>query len=226
LPMNACERTVSELCRRYAWCRELLPFVVSMQGLDEAHGLPHTLRVVCLAHRIARLAGYNDEEKILAAALLHDIGRGAEDLLGQHHAVIGARLVKTLLRGLLGPDSVEDVAYAVLSHSYSARGGKEGCPTGLLARIISDADKLDALGAIGTARAVIYGHIVGRSLVDTLNHYYEKLSKLPSLLCLDASRRLAEKRLRVMRSFFESLEEELNDVYVNPAIAGDFAQEF
>jgi uncharacterized protein len=176
-----------------------------MQGHDEAHGLPHAVRVACLALEISSLEGYARDDLVVAASLLHDVGRGLEEEVGIHHALISASIARRLLRYWFSENDVDIVARAIEEHSFSL--GRR--PSTKLSCIISDADKLDAVGAIGVARALIHGCMTGRRLIDTLRHYKVKLSRLGGLLCLNSSRALLGKRMEVMRMFFEALEAEL-----------------
>lgn len=156
---------------------------------------------------IAREEGYDRLDLVIAASLLHDVGRGAEENLGIHHAIASGRLAEAILHGYMPEEDVRAVVRAVLAHSYSLGLRDDD----MLSCIVSDADKLDALGAVGVVRAVIHGHSEGRPLTDTISHYYEKLRRLPSLLCLEASRRIAEKRMRFMEEFFKTLLGEVID---------------
>ncbi len=171
--------------------------VRSLMGGDEAHGWPHIVRVGLLAERISR--GLRVDKKVLyAAIMLHDIGRS---LPGDgHHAVKSAAFAEKLLRGLgFRHGEVEAVKHAILAHSYSL-GVK---PETLEAMVLSDADKLDALGVVGAARAFITGHEMGRSVWESLEHFAEKLLELPRLMHLEQSRRIAERRARILVAMLE-----------------------
>ena len=109
------------------------------------HDFDHVLRVTALAERIAAAEGA-DGAVVRTAALLHDIGEseGRED-----HHLRGAARARALLQGQPEP-FVEAVAHAIEAHRFRA----EPAPTTLEAQVLSDADKLDAIGAIGVARAI------------------------------------------------------------------------
>lgn len=147
-----------------------------------------------------------DIDVVLAAALLHDVGRSGENTLGVHHAELSAELATLILRGAGFPaDKIDSVRRAVLEHSYS-RGAK---PSSVEACVVSDADKLDALGAIGFYRMALVSGELGRPPGDAVNHFYEKLSRLPGLMCTRAGRARAEKLAERLRVMVEWLWEEL-----------------
>ncbi len=183
---------------------ELIGLAKSLMGRDPAHGWPHVERVARLARRIIVEEGLNPDWRVLdAAILLHDTGRFVE---GEHHALASARLARLVLPGLgYGAGEVEAVVHAILAHSYSL-GVKAST---IEARVLSDADKLDALGAVGIARVFHTGCQLNRSFEDSLEHFREKILRLPGLLYYDASRRIAEKRIGIIEAFLESARQEL-----------------
>ncbi len=166
---------------------------------DDVHGLGHALRVKKIARRIALEEGA-DVEVVEIASLLHDIARGVEG----DHAEVGAEMARRILEDL-GYDKVEEVVHAIRAHRF--KGGIEART--LEARILQDADRIDALGAVGIYRAICHGCEVGRRLRDTLNHIREKLLKIPETLNTDAGRRMAKERLEFVLSFLEEIEREL-----------------
>ena len=170
---------------------------------DPVHGFGHVARVLELACRFAE--GYSgvDYEVLQLAALLHDVGRvsGVEN-----HAARSAQVARALLKlaGYPG-DRVERVVEAIVSHSYSHGRRAES----LEARILSDADKVDALGAIGLVRVFMYSGTLGRDLEDSLDHIRSKILRLPQLLYTEEARREAEGRVRLVVEFLENIEREL-----------------
>ena len=194
------------------------------QGADAAHDFDHVLRVLRLAERIGAAEGA-DMEVLRAAALLHDVARAAEHAGGPCHAQAGAERVRGILRGH-DPARVEAVARAVASHRF--RSGEP--PQSLEARILFDADKLDAMGAIGIARAYALAGAMGQRLWaevpagylarrrDTaradfaadehtpVHEYAFKLAHLKDALFTPTARRLAEGRHAFMAEFFRRLD--------------------
>jgi len=172
---------------------------------DMVHGLDHVLRVRDLALRIGEEVPEPVDREILElAALLHDIGRISGD---EGHARRSAEIARIVLELANYPrDRIERIAEAIQAHSFS-EGFKPGS---IEAKVLSDADKLDALGAIGVARVFAFSGAKGRSLEDSIKHFYEKILKLPELLETDAAKRIAVERIEVVKKFLESLLKEVS----------------
>ncbi len=208
---------------RTRFCRAM---ATSNGPMKPSHDLDHVRRVVALARHIARVEGA-DEVLVACAAYLHDMERGREDAGGEDHAQAGARLARDSLgdSGLFGDREVEVVASAIASHRY--RSGPP--PTTLEAQCLHDADKLDALGAVGVGRAymmagehgqrmhnVVGGDATARhvgeidhSRYSPLEEYTVKLRHLPDRMTTEEGRRLAKRRAEFMASFFDQLEAEV-----------------
>jgi len=194
---------------------------------DTAHGFDHVLRVWRLASGIAREEGA-DLEIVQAAALLHDIGRAEELRSGVCHARYSAEKAREILRAHPA-ERVEAVAQAIAQHRFRGADG----PSTLEARVLYDADKLDAIGAIGVARAYAIAGVqnqrlwasvspeyaqrppqAGREDLGAEEHtpvheYLFKLAKLKDRLYTAAGRRMAENRHAYMVGFFDRLEKEV-----------------
>lgn len=195
-------------------------------GRDAAHDFEHVLRVLKLAERIGEAEGA-DMEVLRAAVLLHDVARVAEDAGGPCHAEAGAKRAREIL-ARHREDKVEAVAHAIATHRF--RGS--AMPQTLEASILYDADKLDAIGAIGVARAYAIAGRQAQRLWATvpLNHadrsieeargdiadaahtpvheYIFKLSRLKDSLFTATARTVAKGRHDYMARFFERLEQE------------------
>lgn len=176
----------------------------ALMSEDPAHGWPHVVRVYKLARRIASLIEESVDWLVLeTAVLLHDVGRF---LPGEgHHAEKSARFAEELLASIGFKGDIGAVAHAILAHSYSL-GVKART---LEAMILSDADKLDALGGVGIARVFHTGCQFRRAFEESLNHIREKIIRLPGLMYLEASKTIAEERLRIVMEFMKVLEDEL-----------------
>jgi uncharacterized protein len=171
---------------------------------DMVHGLDHVLRVRDIALKIAEaIPEPVDREVLEVAALLHDIGRVSRD---KDHAKRSAEIAYIILKlGCFPEDKVGKVVEAIQSHSFS-EGVK---PMSIEAKILSDADKLDALGVIGIARVFAFSGSRGRSLKESIQHFYDKILQLPNLLFTDIAKSIAIKRIDVVKKFLEDLEKEI-----------------
>jgi uncharacterized protein len=190
------------------------------QGADAVHDFDHVLRVLALAERLARLEGA-DLGIVRTAALLHDVARGRGDRLVADHAQAGAEMARELLVGH-PPDRVDSVAHAIAAHRF--RTGP--APRTLEAQVLHDADKLDAIGAIGVARAFAFGGFEGQRLWaevppgyeespetrgehTPVHEYQMKLVRIKERLVTGSAQRLAEERHAFMVAYFERLEREV-----------------
>ncbi|ADB58667.1 HD domain-containing protein [Archaeoglobus profundus] len=165
-----------------------------------SHDKGHVERVVKLAVYIAEKEGAN-VEVVRKSAELHDIARDRPN-----HAIESAKLARKILRRE-GYDEkfIEEVVHCIEAHSFSS-GVK---PKTLEAKVLSDADKLDAIGAIGIARAFLFSGEKGRSIEETLKHFEEKLLKLKDMLYTRTARELAEDRHEFLVKFYEQIKKEL-----------------
>ncbi len=181
--------------------------VKGVMSRDPVHGYPHVERVRRMALRIARNYPEVDLEVLELAALLHDIARnGWRCCGGVDHALASAEVARELLTALSYPsDKVEGVVHAISTHSYSA--GRR--PETLEAKILSDADKLDALGAVGVVRVFMYSAVIGRSFEESIKHFRAKILRLPNLMYTREGREEAERRVKFVEDFLKELEEEL-----------------
>jgi uncharacterized protein len=190
------------------------------EGADAIHDFDHVLRVLALAERLGKEEGA-DLEIVRTAALLHDMARGVGDRMLTDHAHAGAEIARDLLASH-PPDRVEAVAHAIAAHRFRT----DPTPQTLEARVVHDADKLDAIGAIGVARAFAYGGHEGQRLwaeappdyVESLStrhehtpvhEYHYKLRRIRERLLTPSARRMAEERHSFMVAYFERLDQEV-----------------
>ncbi|WP_254809193.1 HD domain-containing protein [Natronosalvus amylolyticus] len=191
-----------------------------------AHDWHHVKRVETNAKRLVQSHSEADEQTVFLAVLLHDIGRPAEDAgTVDDHAEWGAREARTILEELeadVESERIDAVAHCIRAHRFS----NDVEPRTLEARILSDADNLDALGAIGLARTFSYGGERGTTIYDSslppeadgssagktsVNHVHKKLLALPDRMYTEAGRTLAEERCAFIESFLETLEGEVGN---------------
>ncbi|WP_319524155.1 HD domain-containing protein [uncultured Desulfosarcina sp.] len=191
-----------------------------------SHDWDHTLRV----HRLCRHIGAAEGADLLvaeAAAYLHDIGRAYQDRSNGHlcHAEKGAAMAREMLAALpLAEHRRENIIHCIAAHRF--RRGED--PRTMEARVVFDADKLDAIGAVGIARAFLFAGELGARLhspeIDVTRapayssddtgyrEYLVKLSKIHERILTPAGRRLAEERHRFMAGFFERFLKEYEGV--------------
>lgn len=203
---------------------------------DSVHGFDHVLRVVRLAERLAQAEGA-DTEIVRAAALLHDAqgketiamsedGGGARSDGGsparEEHQQISAAFAEGVLRAAGWPEErIAAVQHCIRAHRFRDRREP---PETLEAQVLFDADKLDAIGAIGAARAIAYAAQAGLpaysppseqfrrtgqkepgEIHSAYHEYLFKLSKLEERLYTPTARSIAAGRHRFLEAFFQQI---------------------
>lgn len=165
------------------------------------HDTGHMMRVYHNAMHIAEAEGKGDIEIITLAALLHD----ADD-----HKLFrtenNANARKFLVYNGIDSEKTERIIEAINSVSFSQNRGKH--PSTIEGKIVQDADRLDAIGAIGIARAFAYGGEKGRALEETLKHFDEKLLLLKDEMNTETAGKMAAERHEFMLSFLEEYKKE------------------
>lgn len=175
----------------------------------------HAFRVRDLAIRIAATVGA-DTEVVHAAALLHDIGHASGR---SEHAQRGASLAAELLVSAGFPrEKIRRVTSCIEQHDWlPGRAGDPRHPT-VEYQAFADADRLDALGAIGIARTFAFGGAHSRPIwdpepngaargpygVSSIHHFSDKLLRLPGDMYTELGRRLASQRVAVMEEFLRT----------------------
>lgn len=183
----------------------ILAYVETFFRQSGAHDLDHVLRVTRLCEEIGVAEGA-DMRVLIPAALFHDIARPLEKETGIPHEEEGARIAEEYLRQA-GYDTgrIPAIVHAIRTHRYST--GAE--PDTLEARVLSDADKLDAMGAVGIARTFMQAGEHGDGIEGALGHIHEKLLKLRGLMYTDGAREIALRRHALLEQFVDSLEDEI-----------------
>jgi uncharacterized protein len=207
---------------RRDWEPRFRQFAADQPGADPGHGLVHLERVVATALRLAVEEGAR-AEVVLPAAWLHDCVHVAKDSPDRARASgLAAEHATEFLKGAGYPERLLcDIRHAIEAHSYSA-----GIPPRTIeAKVVQDADRLDALGAIGVARCIAVGSALGRPLYladdpfcsarvpddsgASVDHFYSKLLKLAGTMQTAAGRREAERRTAFIRAFIAQLKSEI-----------------
>jgi uncharacterized protein len=212
--------------------------IVEKELSSSHHDIEHIERVYNLCLHLAKHESNVDLEILKTAALLHDIARFKEfqDKTGKiEHAAFGAEMAEETLKTLgYSRDVIDKIKHCIIVHRYR-RNRK---PKTVEAKILFDADKLDALGAVGVARAfMMAGHYNQKIYSDvpiekylrdnvfreklegglkdvskhTPNMEYElKFKHIPERLYTQRAKAIAKKRLQFMENFFERLKMEIS----------------
>lgn len=186
------------------------------------HDFRHSIRVYRNACLIAE-SEKCDKEVVSLAALLHD----ADDVK-LFHTENYANAKRIMTEAGIDADIQERVIDAISTVSF--KGTDTKTPSSIEGKIVQDADRLDAIGAIGIARAFAFGGSKGREMYNpeekpavnmseeeyrssegtTINHFYEKLFLLKNMMNTKTAQRLAEKRDAFMHEFVDEFLEEWN----------------
>ncbi|MBP1930229.1 HD domain-containing protein [Ammoniphilus resinae] len=184
---------------------------------SSGHDWWHIYRVTKSAEKIAQMEGANEFICALAA-LLHDLAD--EKLIGTGNEAAGiAKIKQWLLHHGVTVDDMEHVIEIIGAMSF--KGGNRSAMRTLEGKVVQDADRLDALGAVGIARTFAYSGAKGQLSHDptlaprenmtaeeyrmgkstAINHFYEKLLKLKDLMNTDYAKELAAERHQFMVGF-------------------------
>jgi uncharacterized protein len=195
-----------------------------LEGRDPAHDFYHIMRVYRNAEMIGQYEGTN-MEILLPAVLLHDLvvyPKGSAK--SSKSSDESADLAENILQSYGYPqDQINQICYCIRAHSYS----KRLIPESLEGRILQDADRLDALGAIGIARTFSVGGSENRTFYNandpfcrsdrdlddmqwTLDHFQTKLLKLEDSMHTETAKKIAQERTRFMLLFIRQLQKEIN----------------
>lgn len=207
--------------------------MVEKELSSSSHGVSHTRRVYRLCQKLADES--TDEEVLLTAAILHDIAREEEnndDIGITDHALLGAEKAENILEKMGYDDrTIEEVKHCIVTHRFRS----EEEPETKEAKILSDADKLDAVGAVGIARMFmlagefkeqLYHEVPLEEYVeenvtkegrvrDISEHapnleYELKLKQIPEKLCTEEAKNIAERRMKYMEFYFSRLKKEID----------------
>lgn len=173
------------------------------EGNADGHNFDHSCRVWHNAMMIAETEPDCNPEVVALAALLHD----ADDhklFSTENNANARAFLEEHGVPGEMS-DRICETVNAV---SFSKNKGKR--PGTAEGRIVQDADRLDAMGAVGIARTFAYGGSHGRKPEGSIEHFYEKLLLLKDMMNTEKGRELAETRHAFMEEFLREWDAEMN----------------
>ncbi|MEM4598427.1 MAG: HD domain-containing protein [Candidatus Diapherotrites archaeon] len=200
-----------------------------------AHNIEHVMRVYNLCLLLSKGEKGIDFDVLKSAAILHDIARVKEDSdkSGRiDHAILGAQMARKILAENGYPEEkIEKIAHCIESHRL--RGTIR--PKTIEAKILYDADKVDVLGAVGIARCFALGGKYGQKLYSDVDlreyikentiqksgrikdiskhapnlEYELKLKHIPKMLYTKKAKKLAKKRMQIMKEFFRQMKKEV-----------------
>lgn len=195
---------------------------------DSAHDKEHVYRVLNVALAIAAQEDNVDTDILIAACLLHDIARKEQN---ENPALCHAQLGAKKAFGFLTENGfdktfAEQVAYCISTHRF--RGNNP--PETLEAKILFDADKIDATGTLGIARTLLYNAAHGEPLYsldengavldgsgDAMPSFFQeyryKLTRVYDKLLTESGKKIGEERRQSAIAFYESMLHEVQDSY-------------
>lgn len=189
---------------------------------DSAHDFEHIMRVYKNAQKICKKEKI-DPKLVLSAVLLHDIvSYPKSDKRSKLSSVQSAELSKKILQNYnFSGEEIKIVSDAIRDHSFS----KNKIPQTIEGKILQDADRLDALGAVGIARVFAVAGSENRPFYNksdpfcskrdpddkkwTLDHFYKKLFRLESLMNTNSGRIEAKRRIKILKDFVSELKNEI-----------------
>lgn len=189
---------------------------------DSSHDFQHVMRVYKNAKKICKKENTN-EKLVLSAVLLHDIvSYPKSDKRSKLSSIESSKESKKILKKFnFSQEEIQIISDAIRDHSFS----RNKTPATIEGKILQDADRLDALGAIGIARVFAVGGFEKRSFYNvqdpfcknrlpddknwTLDHFYRKLLKLESHMNTKSGKIEAKKRTKVLKDFLIQLKKEI-----------------
>lgn len=204
---------------------------------DSAHDSQHVYRVLFMALQIAKKENKVDLDVLIAACLLHDIGREKQfqDKSCCHAEVGGEMAFDFLLKNGWHYDKANHVSLCICSHRFRT----DNLPESIEAKILFDSDKLDVTGAMGIARTLIYKGQVNEPLYTTdengdvqtgenfvkpksfMDEYHYKLKNLYTNFYTTYAKEIALKRQKITKDFYESILDEIQFTYEGKKILCD-----
>lgn len=198
--------------------RQIRAFVQKELAFETSgHDFTHIMRVVSLARKILESETANDE-LVLVTAYLHDV---SDDKVTSDPAAKRAKIRQKLVE--IGYDDafIADV-FEIIDHMSFSANLQNTYQLSIEGQIVQDADRLDAIGAIGIARTFYFGGHFGEVMYDprimprtnmdkaeyrqrgtVINHFYEKLLKLEDDMNTPTAKKIAAHRQKVMRDFLK-----------------------
>ena len=189
---------------------------------DSAHDFEHMMRVYKNAQKLCKKEKVT-EKLVLCAVLLHDIvSYPKSDKRSKNSSIDSAKKAKIILKRYnFTENEIIIISDAIRDHSFS----QKKTPKTIEGKILQDADRLDALGAIGIARVFATGGSLKRPFYNiddpfckkrnaddktwTLDHFFQKLLKLELLMNTKSGKIEAKKRTRILNEYLKQLKQEI-----------------
>ncbi|KRK46936.1 phosphohydrolase [Secundilactobacillus kimchicus] len=202
--------------------------VQQLSGDKSGHGLDHIHRVVTNVKMLLADEPSASYLITLTAAYLHDV---IDDKLVSDVEAARQGVIELLTQAAFSQPQINTVMLIIDNMSFSKSLTTDRQPLPIEGLIVQDADRLDAIGAIGIARAIYYGGKHGEKIYDPtvkprtsmtkaeyrnlanetiINHFYEKLFKLADQMNTPAAKRIAQARQKVMSQFVNDFKSEWN----------------
>ena len=173
------------------------------KGISDGHDVNHSLRVYQNALQIAEGYPQCNIMIISLSSLLHDVD---DHKLFDTKDNMNAR--RFLISHQIENDDTEKICEVINGVSFSKNKGIN--PKSIEGKIVQDADRIDAIGAIGIARTFAYGGKMGRSIESSLQHFQDKLLLLKDNMNTEEAKRMAESRHMYMKEFLIEFSKEFN----------------
>lgn len=198
-----------------------------MSADKTGHNFDHIERVINMV-KILSESEHADSLITLSAAYLHDV---ADDKLVDDPGKLEQEIQDFLKTIGFNQKQSDEVLYITHNIGFSKSLSKNPPKLSLEGQIVQDADRLDAIGAIGITRAIYYGGVNAETIYDPavkprenmdkkeyrnltdetiINHFYEKLLKLEGMMNTESARKIAKQRHKFMEDFLEEFKEEWN----------------
>ena len=190
---------------------------------DPAHDFAHIERVVNMARKLS-IAESANLNIVVPAAWFHDsVAVPKNSPLRSRASYLAAQKARAHLQEIGYDESLlPAIEHAIIAHSYSANVR----PDSLEAQIVQDADRMDALGAVGVARCMLVGGSIGRTLYEptdpmceerspddlkyTIDHFYTKLLHIGETMNTASAQREARRRTQFMKDFLTQLNRDIH----------------
>ena len=202
-------------------CEQLVKSIYD--NMDASHDFQHIERVLMNAEAILKTVPTANEKIVKLAVLLHDVSDAK-------YAVDKSDEQRILHELQLSDGEIQEIQQVIEAVSFN--GGNELEAKTIEAKIVRDADRLDAIGAVGIARTFAYGGAKGRKLYDdaeeargdmsieeyrlkstaSVTHFYEKLLLLKDLMVTTKGREMAQARHEFMVLFLQQLKKERDGI--------------